>query len=1044
MKRLVCIVAMCVIAVRSVDTFAQECVSALNKKEFHKHWVIESESPDYSVSFIGDTVELISPKGLTMWRRDKFSSDVIIEYDACIVNEGKECDRTSDLNCFWLASDPKAKDVFQRMAWRGGVFLNSYSMSLYYMGYGGNYNGTTRFRRYEGNDKAITNANLRPAILTEYTDSAHLLKPNHWYHIKLMQHNGRVMYFIDGKCLVSYLDPQPLTEGWFGFRTTWSRARMTNFKVTKPKPQNDIPLSWIGEKPTTDMPVSWGIPFAKGELTDAWHVDIKNSNGKQLTADNHVMARWQDGSIKWLGLSTVATPCDTLYAVRTKGKANTIRKNVDITKPIDAGRMKVYISAKGANIIDSLFLDNRCVARDFQLFCSVQDDVQRPSHYEDFTSQISNVEVQQGNVKTTVKIEGKHLMPFVVYLYIYKGTEQIKVVHSFTYTADHQKQFVGSLGLRASVPMPAMLYNRHVAFTYDDAHVWTEPVQPLVGRIPLQEGIYERQMRGEVIADTNAFDSRGKMLLRQWASWGDFRLTQHTSEGFQLRKRTSQGHSWVGTFGGHRADGTAYVGGTEAGLLFVAKDFWQSAPTGFEIKGAREDNASLIYYMWSPDAEAMDLRHYDSVPHGLLASYEDVQQGFSTPYGISRTHELTIIPQMGYEGAEALANVTREHLKHNQLICTPQYLHDKRAFGIWSLPDTTSQFRASIEKTLNNELQYYKNAIERHKWYGFWNYGDFMHSYDPVRREWLYDVGGYAWDNTELATNMWLWYSFLRTARADVWQMAKAMSRHTSEVDVYHLGPHAMLGSRHNVSHWGCGAKEARISQAAWNRFYYYLTTDDRTADLMSEVRDAEQMLYTLDPMRLAEPKSKYPCSAPARLRIGPDWLAYAGNWFAQWERTGDKRYYDKIVSGMQSIARLRHGLFTGNKALGFDPATGIISYDGDTALQNTNHLLSIMGGFEIMTEIMLSIDCPEWNKAWFEHADLYKRNAMKISHNKFRVSRLEGLAAWRQRDAQRAQKTWLTMIASLPKFGESDQHYTNDAATWGLDAIYLLEVIGH
>ena len=104
--------------------------------------------------------------------------------------------------------------------------------------------------------------------------------------------------------------------------------------------------------------------------------------------------------------------------------------------------------------------------------------------------------------------------------------------------------------------------------------------------------------------------------------------------------------------------------------------------------------------------------------------------------------------------------------------------------------------------------------------------------------------------------------------------MAEAITRHTAEVDVYHIGPNAGLGSRHNVSHWGCGAKEARISQAAWNRFYYYLTTDERAGDLMKEVTDADQKLYTLDPMRLAEPKSQFPCSAPARLRIGPDWLA--------------------------------------------------------------------------------------------------------------------------------------------------------------------------
>lgn len=65
------------------------------------------------------------------------------------------------------------------------------------------------------------------------------------------------------------------------------------------------------------------------------------------------------------------------------------------------------------------------------------------------------------------------------------------------------------------------------------------------------------------------------------------------------------------------------------------------------------------------------------------------------------------------------------------------------------------------------------------------------------------------------------------------------------------------------MSHWGCGAKEARISQAAFNRFYYYLTADDRMADLMTAVKDNDQMLYTIDPMRLAQPREQYPCTAP-------------------------------------------------------------------------------------------------------------------------------------------------------------------------------------
>ena len=66
------------------------------------------------------------------------------------------------------------------------------------------------------------------------------------------------------------------------------------------------------------------------------------------------------------------------------------------------------------------------------------------------------------------------------------------------------------------------------------------------------------------------------------------------------------------------------------------------------------------------------------------------------------------------------------------------------------------------------------------------------------------------------------------------------MSRHASEVDTYHLGKFAMLGTRHNVRHWGCGRKEPRISTAGHHRFYYYLTADERIGDVMDFVKDAE------------------------------------------------------------------------------------------------------------------------------------------------------------------------------------------------------------
>lgn len=64
--------------------------------------------------------------------------------------------------------------------------------------------------------------------------------------------------------------------------------------------------------------------------------------------------------------------------------------------------------------------------------------------------------------------------------------------------------------------------------------------------------------------------------------------------------------------------------------------------------------------------------------------------------------------------------------------------------------------------------------------------------------------------------------SFLRTGRADVFRMAHAMTRHLSEVDFHHTGPFAGLGSRHHVTHWGDGAKEARIANSSVGLQMYF------------------------------------------------------------------------------------------------------------------------------------------------------------------------------------------------------------------------------
>lgn len=1030
----------CLMMLGSLQMGATE--SGLNQRQFAKYWRVESEALDYQVNFKGDTCEILSPKGLTLWRKEKMHQGMTVEYDACVVDEGKKGDRLSDMNCFWLASDPKAKDIWSRTDWRNGIFTRCYTLQMYYLGYGGNHNSTTRFRRYNGDETGVEDAAKRPAILKEYTDAPHLLKPNHWYHIIIESTmTGRTRIYIDGECIVDYLDPQPLESGWFGFRTTLSRTRLTNFK--RYETQNlslattGVPLHWIGSRGGA---VSFGVPFAQGEIKEVSALTLSDN----ILTDAWVNARWPDGSVKWAGLAAVIPEgCEEIKVISGKRKEKHDPMSMvtldDRRIIVNTGRLTAYMPKSGTNLFDSLCLDGKRVGGTSSLIATTDT--------ESYLSQLKKVEVERaGQVRAVVKLEGVHRsnsgrewLPFVVRLYFYRGSNQIRLTHSFIYNGDEHRDMIRSLGIRLHVPMRDETYNRHVVFATDNG-IWTEPVQPLDGRRPLMmngdrlRNLQAEQMKGKRIPEYTAFDEKNRKLLDHWAKWDGYRLSQLTDNSYSIRKRATAESPWIGTLTGIRSPGYAFVGDVSGGMGACLKDFWQSYPSTIQIEKARSDEAELTIYLWSPEAEAMNLCHYDSIAHDLLASYEDVQEGMSSPYGIARTSTITLVAYDSYPGKEATVRSALSTANDAHLLPTPEYLYEKRAFGVWSLPKAESD---PVEQRLAKYIKDYQSYIEGNKWYGFWNYGDIMHTYDDERGEWRYDVGGYAWDNTELATPMWLWYNFLRTGRNDIWRMAEAMTRHCSEVDAYHIGPFAPLGSRHNVTHWGCGAKEARISQAAFDRFYYYLTTDERTGDLMREQTDADTLLYHLDPMRLAEPREQYPCKAPARLRVGPDWIAYAGNWMTEWERFGTERYRDKILTGMRSIAELPDGIFTGNLAKGYDPATGRLSYDGDPTVRSTNHLLSIMGGFEVMNELLVSVPCAEFEACWLDFARRYKQMAHDIRHSDFPVRRLEAYAAWQERDPVRTSLTW----DALWKYADRTSN-TNDAALWSLDAIYMQEVI--
>ena len=754
-----------------------------------------------------------------------------------------------------------------------------------------------------------------------------------------------------------------------------------------------VSVGWLdGAPPALASGVSWGVPWARGTMRKEQAFTLSAADGKPLPLQTWPLAYWPDGSLKWSGFATVA-PANAAGTFRlSPGSAAAVSAPVTVKESgsaidIDTGVLQCRIPRQGFFLFESMTVDGRVVARQGRLAAIVADrpelDGEGAVRVEGFSSQIQKVTVEQtGPVRAAVRIQGVHKsekgarewLPFSVRLYFYGDQAAVRLVHSIVFDGDEHKDFIRGLGLVCEVPLREQVHNRHVRFSGEGSGLWAEPIEPATGArflaLPGRGNLYADQLEGKRIPNKEEFGPPGQTLLNDWAVWDSFKLFQATADGFTIHKRTNPQSCWLEAGSGRRASGLVFVGDVTGGLGVAVKNFWQSFPSSLEVRNATSEAAELRVWLWSPDAPAMDLRHYDTRAHGLASSYEDVQPGFSTPNGIGRTSELMLYPSAGVPARQEIVQQAQAAAHPPLLVCTPEYLHSVRVFGIWSLPDRTTAVKRAVEERLDKVLAFYEKEVEQRHWYGFWNYGDIMHAYDTQRHVWRYDIGGYAWDNTELASDLWLWYSFVRSGRADLFRMAEAMCRHTSEVDTYHSGRFAGLGSRHNVRHWGCGAKEARISQAFSRRFHYYLTTDERTGDMMREVVNVDYKIMEIDPMRLAAPRTG-PIPYPGRIRGGPDWLACVGNWMTEWERTGNTRYRDKILAGMDSISKMPYGFMSGPSNLfGYDPKTGMLYTLADDPF-GTYNLQIIQGGAEVVLELNDLIDHPGWHKAWLQYCRL-------------------------------------------------------------------------
>lgn len=763
---------------------------------------------------------------------------------------------------------------------------------------------------------------------------------------------------------------------------------------------------------------------------------LLNQEGTELPVQTEIAARWPDGSVKWARHTADARQMGSSVEVLC-GKGTAPSRAIRVEEAadgwhVDAGWITLNICKPGSDCLAAdVHLEGRLRVTHITPVFLLERRAQQPDgediHVRRTCSRVQNVVIESaGPLECVVKYTGYYeerekLMPFVIRMYVGLDAEDIRFDHTFIYSGVEERDFLKGMGLRFQTPLTGAAYNHHAKFVTEWG-VFHEPCVLMESRLPRTGPAMKiRQLAGENLHyDEGSPEAEvAAHVAGDVPMWNKYAMTQLTADSYMLQKRTKPGRCMLDIRTGRRAPGAMAVSGEDGGVMLSLRDFWQRFPSGLEVENLGGAQAECTVWFHSPEAAAFDFRHYDDRSYAE-SNYEGFKEYGASADGIATTSQCRISLVNACPADDALQLFCTATQKPAVYVASPEEYHQKRAFGYWSLPCEATDAERSLEKVMASAIDFYQQQIEQRSWYGLFDFGDFMHSYDEYRNTWKYDIGGCAWQNTELVPTYWLWLYFLRTGREDVFSLAEAMSRHTSETDLYHFGPMKGIGSRHNVRHWGCSCKEPRVSMAGHHRPMFYLTGDRRLGDVFDDVKDAAESLpnlYSFYDKNFSRPV--------LTTRSGPDWPAYLSNWMTEHERTLDQRYLDKIETGIRSIAQAPMRLGSG-PAFEMDPYTGHMGYLGE--FTPNIHLTLCMGGPQIWMEVADAIDSELLRDMLDEYGRIYlmtdeERNAAYgdlVKGKQYGMNYVAAaLSAWSARrtgDTELARRAWETLLLASPR----------------------------
>lgn len=562
----------------------------------------------------------------------------------------------------------------------------------------------------------------------------------------------------------------------------------------------------------TAWPVTSGVPLAQGALADDKTAALFDVQGKEMPLQTEVLARWPDGSVRWLLIDTqvdLAAKEKKVLVLRCglEVKRAAVENPIRVTKQADGsvvlepGPVRLEYGSKQeapyffpqgqATLVDTTAGGKP--GRRLTYNCGADGVTLWAGQNGYFKPQIEEMVVEQaGPVRACLRVSGSHvdkekMFRYVARVHAWRGQPYVRVF--YTLVNDRQDTLMaGFEGLGVFLTTPAH----------------GKPWSLLDGKLVDKGRLFQVDESHCLLDDKPA---------------------------------------------GCRACGWAAVGSDEGGLAVGLREFWQNWPKAIGVGsglGAVSVDVDLCPKLPAGLYDGKPLKEESKLYYYLRG------RQYTLKIGAAKTHEFWIKYLSAKPDPQKLGDFFRAVEDPLLATCEPAYACGTKAAG--EFPPADPKKYAGYDDAVDRALDDHLKRRGQDREYGMLNYGDW------------YGERGVNWGNLEYDLAHGLFIQYLRTGDRRFFLRAEQAARHHIDVDVVHAvnpllknpwGAPPRVGDiwLHCVGHTGGYYENAPLPVdrtyqmghstnfghiwVSGDLDYYRLTGDRRARDVAVEMADA-------------------------------------------------------------------------------------------------------------------------------------------------------------------------------------------------------------